>query len=199
MDSYEISELIGEGSFGRVFRAKERSGQRRTVAIKLIPKVGKTDREVAALRAELKIQQSLRPHPNVVRMIDAFETPKELVAVTEFVSGGELHGMTKVDDDGAGKRIGRTRSRTRRKVLPEETVKRIACDVLSALHFLHSNRILHRDVKPQNILIDEQGKVLKNEFLVTVNNILSLSISCQEGPNCAISVLREIFPKRLWF
>ncbi len=49
-------------------------------------------------------------------------------------------------------------SNRRRRTLPEAKVRSVACDVLSALHFLHSNRILHRDVKPQNILIDKEGK-----------------------------------------
>ncbi len=46
--------------------------------------------------------------------------------------------------------------------LPEERVRELAVDVLSALHHLHQNRILHRDVKPQNVLIDPDGKNWEN-------------------------------------
>ncbi len=111
------------------------------------------------LRAELKIQRSLPPHPNVVRMLSAFETPVELAAVTEFVAGGELHSLTHAADSKEAReddREGRPR-RQRRRPLTEKRVREIAGDVLSALHFLHSNRILHRDVKPQNILISKDG------------------------------------------
>ena len=65
MDKYEIIEVIGEGSFGRVFRGSRKSDGF-PVALKLIPKTGHTDRELASLRSECKIQMSLS-HPNIVR------------------------------------------------------------------------------------------------------------------------------------
>ena len=65
MDKYEIVEVIGEGSFGRVFRGTRKSDGF-PVALKLIPKMGHTDRELASLRSECKIQMSLS-HPNIVR------------------------------------------------------------------------------------------------------------------------------------
>ena len=65
MDKYEIVEVIGEGSFGRVFRGSRKSDGF-PVALKLIPKMGHTDRELASLRSECKIQMSLS-HPNIVR------------------------------------------------------------------------------------------------------------------------------------
>ena len=76
MEKYEIIEVIGEGSFGRVFRGTRRADGF-PVALKLIPKLGHTDKELASLRSECKIQMSLS-HPNIVRMVDAFETPKEV-------------------------------------------------------------------------------------------------------------------------
>ena len=65
MDKYEIVEVIGEGSFGRVFRGSRKSDGF-PVALKLIPEMGHTDRELASLRSECKIQMSLS-HPNIVR------------------------------------------------------------------------------------------------------------------------------------
>jgi len=112
------------------------------VALKLIPKVGKSPSEVASLREELKIQARLPMHPNVVHMLASAETERELLAVTEYVGGGELCGELKRHPKG---------------FLEEDRVRAIAVDVLSALHFLHKNRVLHRDVKPQNILLDEKG------------------------------------------
>ena len=85
MDKYAVLDLIGEGSFGRVFRGKDKqSGE--IVALKLIPKVGHTDKDIKSLRCECKIQKELK-HPNIVRMIDAFETDNEVISVAEFVPG----------------------------------------------------------------------------------------------------------------
>ena len=85
MDKYAVMDLIGEGSFGRVFRGKNKqTGE--IVALKLIPKVGHSDKDIQSLRSECKIQKELN-HPNIVRMIDAFETDNEVISVAEFVPG----------------------------------------------------------------------------------------------------------------
>ena len=76
MDKYSVLDLIGEGSFGRVFRGKDKqTGE--IVALKLIPKVGHSDKDIKSLRCECKIQKELQ-HPNIVKMIDAFETDRLL-------------------------------------------------------------------------------------------------------------------------
>ena len=150
MDKYTVLDMIGEGSFGRVFRGKDKqTGE--VVALKLIPKVGHSEREIHSLRSECKIQKELN-HPNIVRMIDAFETDNEVISVAEYVPGElfRLFDQYKVE---AGERR-----------LPEQRVKEIAGDLISALHYLHSHRILHRDIKPQNILLDSSGKAKLCDF-----------------------------------
>ena len=85
MDKYTVMDMIGEGSFGRVFRGKDKqTGE--VVALKLIPKVGHSEKEIRSLRSECKIQKELN-HPNIVRMIDAFETDNEVISVAEYVPG----------------------------------------------------------------------------------------------------------------
>ncbi|MPC44302.1 Serine/threonine-protein kinase 36 [Portunus trituberculatus] len=79
MEKYKVLEAIGQGSFGRVFRGKcLLRGQ--VVALKFIPKRNKVERELKSLRRECEIQRGLA-HPNIVRMIDSFETENEVVAV----------------------------------------------------------------------------------------------------------------------
>ena len=87
---YEVLHIIGEGSFGRVFKGRDRKTNS-FVALKLIPKVGKSEKDISALRQEFKIQKQL-DHPNIVKVVDAFETNNELIVVTEFVPG-ELHKL----------------------------------------------------------------------------------------------------------
>ena len=72
--------------------------------------------------------------------------------------------------------------------MPESRVRELALDLLSALHYLHRHRILHRDVKPQNVLIDEDGRAKLCDFGFARNDagfIPSISNSEKEKPESA--------------
>ncbi|XP_056140324.1 serine/threonine-protein kinase 36 [Lampris incognitus] len=141
---YHVLELVGEGSFGRVFKGRKKyCGQ--VVALKFIPKVGRSEKELRSLRREIEIMRGLK-HPNIVQLFDSFETETEVVVVTEYAEG-ELFQI--LEDDGH---------------LPESQVHEIACQLVSALYYLHSHRILHRDMKPQNILLGKCGVVKLCDF-----------------------------------
>ncbi|KAA8540379.1 hypothetical protein F0562_024702 [Nyssa sinensis] len=132
--------LAGEGSFGKVYKGRRKyTGQ--TVAMKFILKHGKSEKDIHNLRQEIEILRKLK-HENIIEMLDSFESPQEFCVVTEFAQG-ELFEI--LEDD---------------KCLPEEQVQAIAKQLVRALHYLHSNRIIHRDMKPQNILIGA-GSVVK--------------------------------------
>ncbi|XLR17857.1 hypothetical protein S83_045769 [Arachis hypogaea] len=140
VENYHVIELVGEGSFGKVYKGRRKhSGQ--TVAMKFIMKHGKTENDIHNLRQEIEILRKLK-HENIIQMLDSFESPQEFCVVTEFAQG-ELFEI--LEDD---------------KCLPEEQVQAIAKQLVKALHYLHSNRIIHRDMKPQNILIGA-GSVVK--------------------------------------
>lgn len=102
--------------------------------MKFISKLNKSEKELKNLKHEIDILRNLH-HENIIQLLDSFETDKEVVVVTEYADG-ELFGL--LEDDGS---------------LPEEQVQSIACQLVSALHYLHSHRIMHRDMKPQNILL----------------------------------------------
>ncbi|XP_019701055.1 serine/threonine-protein kinase fused isoform X2 [Harpegnathos saltator] len=137
MKKYEILRQIGEGSFGQVYKAKKRSDGE-VVAFKIIRKRGRSFKELKSLRQECEIQRHLH-HPNIVQMIDSFETDNEIVVITEYADK-ELYEI--LDKEGR---------------LSEERAQVIACDLVSALYYLHSNRVLHRDLKPQNVLLEANG------------------------------------------
>ncbi|KAK7088085.1 serine/threonine-protein kinase 36-like isoform X2 [Littorina saxatilis] len=144
MDSYHVLEIIGEGSFGKVYKGRRKfTGQ--IVALKFIPKVGKSDKELRGLRREIEIMRGLH-HDNIIEMLDSFDTDKEVVVVTDYAEG-ELFQI--LEDDGS---------------LPEAQVQTIAANLMSALFYLHSHRILHRDMKPQNILLGKGGIVKLCDF-----------------------------------
>ncbi|XP_022640398.1 serine/threonine-protein kinase TIO isoform X2 [Vigna radiata var. radiata] len=140
VENYHVIELVGEGSFGKVYKGRRKhTGQ--TVAMKFIMKHGKTEKDIHNLRQEIEILRKLK-HENIIQMLDSFESPQEFCVVTEFAQG-ELFEI--LEDD---------------KCLPEGQVQAIAKQLVKALHYLHSNRIIHRDMKPQNILIGA-GSVVK--------------------------------------
>ncbi|GAB4815111.1 hypothetical protein N2152v2_002157 [Parachlorella kessleri] len=130
---YKIIELVGEGSFGK------------TVAVKLITKHGKNEKDIRNLRQEIDILRKLQ-HENIIQMLDAFETKTDFCVVTEL-GQGELFQI--LEDD---------------QSLPEDVVRSIARQLVRALHYLHTNRIIHRDMKPQNILVSANGAVKLCDF-----------------------------------
>lgn len=153
-------ELIGEGSFGKVYKGRKKySGQ--VVALKFIPKVGRSEKELKNLQREIDIMRNLE-HENIIKLLDSFETPKEVCVVTEYAEG-ELFQV--LEDDGS---------------LPEEQVRKIACQLVKALYYLHSHRILHRDMKPQNILLGKGGVVKLCDFgfarAMSINTLVLTSI-----------------------
>lgn len=100
---------------------------------------------MSSLREEINILQKLR-HQNIVLMLDWFETKTEFGVVTEYAQG-ELFEI--LEEDGK---------------LSEDQIRKIAIQVSQALHYLHTNRIIHRDMKPQNILIGADGVVKLCDF-----------------------------------
>lgn len=137
METYAVISFIGEGSFGRVFKAKHKETEA-VVALKVIRKKGRSVKDLKNLRQECDIQRQLK-HPNIIRMIDSFDTDSELVVVTEYAEK-ELHSIL-----------------AKEGCLNEDQVKKITWDLVSALYYLHSHRVLHRDLKPQNVLLDSSG------------------------------------------
>lgn len=153
-------DLIGEGSFGKVYKGRKKyTGH--VVALKFIPKAGKAEKDLKNLKHEIEIMASLK-HNNVIELLDHFETDKDFVVVTEFAEG-ELFQI--LEDDGK---------------LSEEQVREITCQLLSALYYIHSHRILHRDMKPQNVLIGKGGVVKLCDFgfarAMSMNTLVLTSI-----------------------
>ncbi|XP_048724615.2 serine/threonine-protein kinase 36 isoform X1 [Caretta caretta] len=160
MEKYHVLEMIGEGSFGRVYKGR-RKYSAQVVALKFIPKVGRSEKELKNLQREIEIMRGLH-HPNIVQMLDSFETDKEVVVVTDYAEG-ELFQI--LEDDGN---------------LPEDQVQGIAAQLVSALYYLHSHRILHRDMKPQNILLSKGGVIKLCDFgfarAMSINTMVLTSI-----------------------
>ncbi|KAG5669027.1 hypothetical protein PVAND_016929 [Polypedilum vanderplanki] len=156
IQNYKILHLIGTGSFGKVFKAFDNETQN-VVALKVLSKNGRSTKELSALKQEANIQQNLR-HPNIIQLFSSFETDKELVFVCEYAVS-DLHKLLA--------KVGS---------LGEQRTQKLSYDLISALYYLHSHRILHRDLKPPNILLDKNYKAKVCDFGLARNMTIGTQI-----------------------
>ncbi|XP_006114538.1 cyclin-dependent kinase 6 [Pelodiscus sinensis] len=152
---YECVAEIGEGAYGKVFKARDLKNGGRFVALKRVrvqtSEEGmplSTIREVAVLRHLETFE-----HPNVVRLFDVCTVSRtdretKLTLVFEHVDQDLTTYLDKVPEPG----------------VPTETIKDMMLQLLRGLDFLHSHRVVHRDLKPQNILVTSSGQIKLADF-----------------------------------
>lgn len=145
MERYERGDVLGEGTFGVVYAAVQRSSGRR-VAIKQF-KRGKFKDGVdfTALR-EVKLQAELK-HPNVVELLDVFVANDTMNVVFELLP----NNLDNVIKDKA-------------VVLTQADIKAYMLMLLRGLEYCHAHFVLHRDLKPENLLIGADGQVKIGDF-----------------------------------
>jgi hypothetical protein len=141
---YALAEMVGRGGFATVWRArslKEGYLRGKDVAVKVIPVYSAGERS-RALR-EGQIAEGLR-HKNIVETLEVIPGDHEIYLVTEYVRGMPLDEAAKGYD-------------------VEEIVDSLA-QILEALVYAHGQGIIHRDIKPQNALVDARGRVKLTDF-----------------------------------
>ena len=148
-ERFVLVRELGSGGMSRVFLGRDEVLDR-PVAVKIL-RPDLDDEETGALfRREGRTAARLS-HPNIVQVYDAGEDAMEgrevSYIVMEYVSGGDLKGLM-----------------NRRGALPEPMLARLGADVAAALAHAHERGIVHRDVKPQNVLLDERGNPKLTDF-----------------------------------
>ncbi|MDQ6817053.1 MAG: serine/threonine protein kinase, partial [Actinomycetota bacterium] len=144
-DRYELDELIGEGAFGRVYKGLDRR-LARAVAVKVIKPWWSEDPEWVR-RFERETQLLARvDDPGIVQIFDVGHAPEGLYYVAELVDGESLA------------------SRLRRGPMDPWEGCEIAEQLCRALAHAHAQNIVHRDVKPANVLISARGRVKVGDF-----------------------------------
>ncbi len=144
--SYEIEALLGQGGYGVVYRARQ-SAVLREVAIKVIlPKYANSPEFIRRFESEAQVVARLE-HPHIVPLYDYWREPDSAFLVMRYLRGGSLRDWL----DAYG-------------VVDTERAGRILEQIGSALTFAHRNGVVHRDVKADNILLDEDGNAYLGDF-----------------------------------
>ncbi|PRQ39056.1 putative protein kinase ULK-ULK4 family [Rosa chinensis] len=140
MNQYHIYEAIGRGKCSTVYKGRKK----KTIEYFAIKSVEKSQK--SKLLQEVKILHTL-DHQNILKFYWWYETSAHLWLVLEYCVGGNL--MTLLDQD---------------RQLPEESIHDLGWDLVRALLFLHSKGIIYCDLKPSNILLDENGRTKLCDF-----------------------------------
>eukprot|EP00411_Alexandrium_monilatum_P009589 CAMPEP_0175319244 /NCGR_PEP_ID=MMETSP0093-20121207/70842_1 /TAXON_ID=311494 /ORGANISM="Alexandrium monilatum, Strain CCMP3105" /LENGTH=314 /DNA_ID=CAMNT_0016616061 /DNA_START=41 /DNA_END=985 /DNA_ORIENTATION=- len=144
---YEITEKtpLGEGTYGKVYKAKQnRTGK--IVAMKKMKLDSEEEGVPSTAIREIALLKELM-HENVVKLLDVFCSMNKLTLVFEFVENDLKKYM---------KSLGRQ--------MPPATIKSLAHQLCKGIEFCHASRILHRDLKPQNLLIDQRLRLKIADF-----------------------------------
>lgn len=145
LEKYVKIDKVGEGTYGVVYKCKNKQTDE-LVALKKIRLENEDEGIPSTAIREISILKQLK-HPNIVRLVDLIHGEKKLYLVFEYMD----HDLKKYLDLNNGP-------------LPPQLVKSYLYQITSAIKYCHSKRILHRDLKPQNLLIDKNGVIKLADF-----------------------------------
>ncbi|KAM4774627.1 STE20-like serine/threonine-protein kinase isoform 3-T3 [Cyanocitta cristata] len=147
---WEIIGELGDGAFGKVFKAQNKE-TKVLAAAKVIDT--KSEEELEDYMVEIDILASC-DHPNIVKLLDAFYYENNLWILIEFCAGGAVDAvMLELE-----------------RPLTEPQIKVVCRQTLEALNYLHENKIIHRDLKAGNILFTLDGDIKLADFGVSAKN-----------------------------
>mgnify|MGYP001106961779 CR=1 FL=1 len=147
---YRIVSLLGQGGMGAVYRAWDTRLEVHVAVKEMTPQPGLDSQTLAQLRQQFRQEATVLArlsHPHLVRVGDFFEEGGNAYLVMDFVEGQSLADL--IGQYGA---------------LPENQVLGWAAQLLDALAYCHSKGIIHRDIKPQNVIIRPDGRAVLVDF-----------------------------------
>lgn len=145
MERYQKLEKIGEGTYGVVYKAKDKKSGK-IVALKRIRLEAEDEGIPSTAIREISLLKELR-HPNIVRLFDVVHAEKKLTLVFEYLDQ-DLKKYLDVCEGG----------------LELTFVKSFLYQLLTGVAYCHHHRVLHRDLKPQNLLINREGDLKLADF-----------------------------------
>jgi predicted Ser/Thr protein kinase len=145
-DEYELEKELGRGGMAIVFKARDKSLERE-VAIKVLPFSLSFDAEfVERFQREARTAGKLE-HPNIIPIYRVGKSGRVIYFVMKFIRGKSLSAVVEA-----------------RGAIPVPEMKRVLIECSRALGFAHKHGIVHRDIKPDNIMFDELGQAIVTDF-----------------------------------
>ncbi|XP_076277781.1 serine/threonine-protein kinase SIK3 isoform X3 [Lasioglossum baleicum] len=142
---YDLEKTIGKGNFA-VVKMATHVVTKSKVAIKIIDKTKLNEENLAKIFREVHIMKRLR-HPHIIRLYQVMETEKMIYLVTEYAPGGEIFDHL-----------------VRNGRMPEPEARRIFRQIVLAVRYLHQQRVVHRDLKAENLLLDADNNIKLADF-----------------------------------
>jgi len=171
---YDITSILGEGAFGSVKKAVVH-GTGAVRAVKAIDK-SKMMKAIDRLKAEVDITKKV-DHPNVIKLYEIFEDGPNIYLVMELCWGGEL--LDRI---------------VKHEHFTETQTHHVMFQIYRAVYYLHSSFIMHRDMKPQNVLIVTKDPIEKNSCKITD---FGMAITFEKGQqlNAQVGTLAFMAPE----
>jgi len=146
LDDFEVQMTVGTGGFGRVKLVKHKKTGKH-LALKILKKHEIVrQQQVEHVLSERSILESVA-HPYIIRLHSTYQDPYYIYMLMDYVAGGDFFSHL----------------RAARRFPPETAKHYIACIVL-ALDYVHSKNVIYRDLKPENLLLDEKGRIKITDF-----------------------------------
>lgn len=142
---YEIGQVVGEGAYGHVLYAKDKSDNNRPVVIKVINKKNLLRSKKTQSPINEKESLSRISHPNIVSLFTTFQDHLCLYYVFEYIPNGLLSQFFK-------------------KELNKNAISHLFGQLLLAIAHIHQKGIIHRDLKPENVMLDDQNRIKLIDF-----------------------------------
>ncbi|KAF2704840.1 kinase-like protein [Pleomassaria siparia CBS 279.74] len=162
---FECGAQLGRGKFGRVYLARH-TPTNYICALKMLDKAQITaNSEEHLMRRELEIHQNLA-HANIVRLLAWFHDDVRICLVLEYAPGGNLFDRMKKQKQKQKQPPG--------GYFPEPVAARYVAQMADALRYLHGKRVLHRDVKPENVLLGMHDEAKLADFGYSVHSASGL-------------------------
>lgn len=141
VDNLTLEKCLGKGAFGEVYLTSRKGDDKKYATKKIDREEVEKGEGIKYLKNEIIILQYLR-HPNIVRFEEVKKTKKHYYIVMEFCNGGELSKALEKYIEKYG------------KPFSEEIVQHLMRQIIDAFKFMHERKIIHRDVKLDNILLN---------------------------------------------
>ncbi|GLE01694.1 hypothetical protein PINS_up010528 [Pythium insidiosum] len=152
-----FGSVLGQGSYAKVFHARHKKNKVEFAVKVMDQNFIRKENKTAFVLTERKVLSRLH-HPNIVRFYCSFKDSQSLYLVMELCKGGDLFGLIRSE---ASKNRDRGILDT---ALSLETTQYYVAELVKALEYMHSKHVIHRDLKPDNILLSEDGHIKLTDF-----------------------------------